>query len=294
MRRKNIACGDLILDISAWTFTLVVLITTLFPFIYVFSCSISDPAAVNAGKVLITPVGFTLKAYTIILSSSELWLRYYNTLWYVVVGTFINVVTTVIAAYPLSRKSFSMRNKIMFMFTFTMFFSGGMVPSFILINHLGLMNTRWAIVIPSAASAWYIIIARTYILSIPESLIESAKIDGAKEVQVLLKIILPLCKPIMAVIVLWACISYWNTYFQALLFLNDQKLHPIQLYLAKVLLSQQNKMLGESSGLIREKSIYINLLKYAVIIVTIFPILCVYPFLQKYFIKGIMIGSIKG
>jgi putative aldouronate transport system permease protein len=273
-------------------------LTTLYPFIYVASMSISGVEAVNLQKVWLYPIDISFKAYGMILNNSNIWGSYYNTLWYTVVGTFINLVMTILGAYPLSRREFFARNFIMVFIVFTMFVSGGLIPSFILVNKLGLYNTRWAIVLPAAVGTMNIILMRIYFMtSIPLELIESAKIDGCNDIGILLKIILPLSKPIIAVITLFVAVGFWNSYFTAVLYLPNSKLQPVTILLQKILISNQTNMLMDPSVSIAEKQAlysYGAQLKYSTVIVTILPIVCVYPFLQKYFVKGIMLGALKG
>lgn len=244
-------------------------------------------------SIWLLPKGFSLESYKLVFENPDIWTAYYNTIWYVVVGTLINVIMTMLASYPLSRKKFFLRNQLMLFISFTMFFSGGIVPGFILIKWLNLYNTRWAIVIPGAVGAWYVIIARQYLQTIPDSIHECATIDGAGELRIMLQIFMPLAKPILAVLTLFYAVGHWNQYFAALLYLPNQKLQPIQLYLVKVLIQNSEEALRNMPGGM-DRSQYAAQLKYAVIIVTILPILTIYPFLQKYFVKGVMIGSIKG
>jgi len=267
---------------------------TLYPFLYVLSSSISDPVMVATRQVRLLPKGFSLQSYQMILSNPNVYLAYYNTLWYVVVGTAINAFLTMLAAYPLSRRSFFLGNAIMLFIVFTMFFSGGLIPTFLLVKNLGLYNTRWAIVLSSALSAWSVILARTYIRStIPESLYESAKIDGANDIRILWSIIIPLCKPIIAVVILFSAVARWNSFFDALIYLPDTKLHPMQLFLRRVLLMASDELVGSARS-VGSRSALSEQLRFTVIMVTILPIICIYPFLQRYFVKGVMIGAVKG
>jgi putative aldouronate transport system permease protein len=272
----------------------VLMVITLYPFLYTLSSSISDPYAVAKRQVVLWPKGFSLVSYKMVLNNSEIYQYYYNTLWYVVVGTTINVFMTLIAAYPLSRRKFFLRNQIMMFIAFTMFFSGGLIPTFLLVRGLGLYNTRWAIVLPTAVEVWNIIITRTYMQStIPDSLCESATIDGANDLAILWKIVLPLSKPIIAVILLFSAVAHWNSFFPALIYLSDKSLHPMQLFLRRVLLIVSEELVASAQGT-SERSVIGEQIRYTVIMVTIIPIICVYPFLQKYFVKGVMIGAIKG
>lgn len=272
----------------------IAMIITLYPFIYTLSSSISDPYAVAKRQIVLLPKGFSLESYKMVLDNPEIYRYYYNTIWYVVVGTSINLIMTLIAAYPLSREKFFLRDHIMMFISFTMFFSGGLIPTFLLVRGLGLYNTRWAIVLPTAVSVWNVIITRTYMQSnIPDSLWESATIDGANDLVILCKITLPLSKPILAVILLFSAVSHWNSYFPALIYLADKDLHPMQLFLRRILLIVSEDLVASAQGT-SERSAIGEQIRYTVIMVTIIPIICVYPFLQKYFVKGVMIGAIKG
>ncbi|MDR2376521.1 MAG: carbohydrate ABC transporter permease [Treponema sp.] len=265
---------------------------TLYPFLYVFSMSISAPEHVIARDVYFWPKGFGLDGYRLALENPTIWRSYYNTVWYTLIGTCVNVVMTILAAYPLSRDNFVLRRPVSIMITITMFLSGGMIPFFIIVSRMGLYNTRLAMILPFAVSAWNILIARTFYSQISESLAEAAKIDGANEFQILVRIMIPLSKAIMAVLALFYAVGYWNSYFWALVFLRDPDLQPLQIYLYKILIQlQQDTMGGMQINIVRAAAT--EQLKYAAIMITILPILAVYPFLQKHFVKGVMIGAIK-
>jgi putative aldouronate transport system permease protein len=282
-------------EIVNYIFLAILTMLTLYPLLYVFSMSISAPEAVMANKVVLLPIGFTLKSYNMILMNREILSYYFNSVWYAVVGTVGTLLITMLAAYPLSRKQFVLRSPFLLMITITMFFGGGMIPSFILIKNLGLYNTRWAIVLPGIVGAWNIIIARIFINdTIDESLIEAAKIDGYNDMRILFKLIIPMSTPILAYLALGTAVGFWNSYFSALIYLPDKKLHPIQLFLMRILIQNSSEAAhrgGAADTLELYK--YAISIKYAAIMVTIAPILCIYPFLQKYFVKGIMIGAIK-
>lgn len=287
--------GERIADILLILVMLFVILITLIPFVYVISMSISDPLAVLQKKVWLWPVGFSTGAYKLVFHTGGVLRAYYNTIWYTVVGTFINVAMTVLAAYPLSRRTFVGRKYFMVFIVITMFFSGGIIPTYILVQDLGLYNTRWAMVLPGAANAFLIIVARTFFqTTIPESLIEAAKIDGANDLKVVWKIVLPLSKPILAVLSLFYAVAHWNDYFTPLIYLPDSKLQPLSIFLSKVLLQNNEGLLGVggAANTTVQSALTIQL-KYALIIVVIVPIICVYPFLQKHFVKGILIGSLK-
>lgn len=268
------------------------LCVTLYPFLYVVSASISDPFALGRGEVWLWPVGFQFNSYKRVLGDPQIWSSYYNTIWFVVVGTSINLFLTTVTAYPLSRRYFGGRNKVMMFIAFTMFFSGGMVPTYLLVKSLGLMNQRLAVVLPMAISTWNMIIMRTFFEGIPSELEEAAKIDGGNDLGILVRIFLPLSKPVIAVMVLFYAVAHWNSWFNAMLYINDTDKYPLQMLLRKILIQfDQNTIMVD---VLQGRDVVGQSIRYATIIVSTLPILCVYPFLQKYFVKGVMIGAIKG
>jgi len=274
----------------------LLLITVMYPLIYVLSSSFSSGTAVSAGRVLLWPVDFSTTGYEIIFSYKLVWTGYWNTIIYTVVGTALNVVLTIMAAYPLSRRDFYGKNIYMTLFMITMFFSGGMIPNYILMTKLHLTDTRWAIILSGAISVYNMIIMRTYFQnSIPYELFEAARIDGISDWGYLFKIVLPLSRAIMAVIVLYYAVAHWNSYFNAMLYLRDRDLYPLQLVLRDIL-NASNVDLSQidDAELLAQMTGAADLIKYALIVVSTVPILCVYPFVQKYFEKGVMIGSVKG
>lgn len=295
--KKNRDISDYVLDYLAYFICIFAGVVTLYPFIYILSMSISDPKHVISQSVWLLPKGLSFQALKIVIDNQGLLRSYYNTIWYTVVGTTINVIMTLCAAYPLSRKRFILKKPITFMIALTMFFGGGLIPSFILINNLGLYNTRWAIVLPGAVAAWYIIIARTFLSNIPDSMYESPKLDGASEFRILTSIYFPLSLPLVAVLTLFYAVNHWNSYFSALLYLPNKKLQPLQVLLVSVLTRESSDtiMMSADPAMARsDRSLVSVQIRYAVIIVVITPIIIVYPFLQKYFVKGVMIGAIKG
>ena len=270
-----------------------VLIITLYPFLYVFANSVSDPIATVKNEVYLWPVGFQLKTYSQLLESNDLLTSYYNT----VVGTIVSTFVVLMAAYPLSRKEFCLRRPLNTVFLFTMYFSGGIVPIYITINKLGLYDTRWAIILPVACNVYNMIVARTYFVTISESLIESAKLDGANDLVIFSRIVIRLSKSVIAVLVLFAAVSYWNTYLNAVLYLPSPELQPLQMFLYKLLVQGLSNAAGNSGAagqMSLERSMNVTQYKYAAIILTVLPIVCVYPFVQKHFVKGVMIGAVKG
>ena len=271
------------------------LVALLYPLVFIVSASISDPSAIMAGKVVLLPVGFTLKAYQAVASYPKIWTGFANSLFYTAVGTLVNLVVTILAGYALSRKDMVGHNFFIFLFAFTMLFSGGIVPTYLVVNQLGLINTRWALIIPQALSVWNLIITITYFrTSIPVELLESAQLDGCSDFQYLVRVVMPLSGPIVAVLALFYAVGHWNEYFSALLYLSKPDLYPLQIILRTILVQNQvdfTMIDVRSYAAIQGMR---ELLKYALIVVSSIPVLIIYPFVQKYFVKGIMIGAIKG
>ena len=293
---KNQSTGDKIFIVSVYAILSLILVIVLYPLIYVVSASFSDPQAVISGKVVLWPVDVTLRGYQAVFKNPKIITGFANSLFYMFVGTAINLVMTMLCAYPLSRKEFTARNKIAALFVFTMYFSGGLVPSYMIVSKLGLINTRWAMLIPTAMSTYNMIIARTYMVnSIPDELYEAAQLDGCSPFKYLLKVIVPLSKPIIAVLARYYGIAKWNNYFDAMLYLNDPSKWPITMVLREILIQNQidPTMLTDASALSKLQGMT-ELLKYSVIVVASVPVLMIYPFVQKYFVKGVTIGAVKG
>ena len=250
------------------------------------------------GKVVLWPKGITLVSYEELLHYKRIWSGYANTIFYTVVGTLVNLVMTVCGAYPLSRKDFMPRHVVMIMLMITMYFSGGLIPTYLVVSKLGLVNTRWAMIIPGAMSVYNMIVTRTYFMnSIPSSLQEAATLDGASSFQYLIRVVLPLSKPILAVIGLYYAVGHWNDFYSALIYIYDDSMLPLQSFLRDILMSTKltlNNMSGVDMATAAAKAQLAQTLKYSVIIVSTVPVLCIYPFIQKYFVKGVMIGSVKG
>ena len=290
------AGSDRLFDRINYTFLTILLIIVMYPLYLVVISSISDPDSVNNGTVWLIPQGFTLEGYEHILAESKIWIGYRNSLLYTVLGTAINVTLTLTAGYALSRSDMAGRNIFMFVIVFTMFFGGGLIPSYLLVKDLGMLNSVWALVIPNAVSAYNIIIARTFFQStIPSELLEAAEIDGCSNTRFFLRIALPLSVPIIAVIALFSAVGHWNSYFQAMIYLRDEALYPLQIILREILIANetQDQMVGNIVDVSEQQRIA-DLMKYGVIIVASAPLLVLYPLLQRYFVKGVMIGSIKG
>ena len=297
MLKYKKTAGDRVFDLVLALFVLIVVAITLYPLIYIFSMSISDPIAAARGQVYLLPKGFDLTAIKKVLSDSSIWTYYYNTLWYTVVGTVLGVITTCLAAYPLSRKEFRLRGAFMRFIIVTMFFSGGLIASYMVTaKFLNLYNTRWAIVLPGLTSAWYIIVARTYFESLPEEVIESARIDGASEFRIFGQLVLPLSKPILGVLTLYYAVGYWNSYFSAMIYLSKKELQPLALYIKSVVIQNSLESVGGSltSMSINASALLSTLqLKYAVIVVSVIPMLLIYPLISGNLEKGLMIGAVK-
>ena len=277
----------------------IVLVLTLYPLIYVLSASFSDPVSVTTGKVTLLPVQPTLDGYATIFQYGPIWLGYRNTLFYTIVGTLINMAVTLPCAYALSRRDFVGRNVLSIFFAFTMFFSGGLIPTYLVVKQLKMLNTVWALLLPTAMSVWNMIIARTYFQnSIPAGLEEAATIDGCSNLKLFFQIILPLSQPIIAVLILYYAVGHWNEYFNALIYLNDQNIYPLQLILRNILLLDQMFDMMDSDPEARQEMMRLLQMKesmiFGIIVLSTLPVMVLYPFLQKFFVKGVMIGAIKG
>jgi putative aldouronate transport system permease protein len=294
MNRIKGSPGEKVWTGLIYLFLLVLGAATLYPFIYVFSNSISDPNAVFQMKIKVLPVGFSLEGYKMILTNPRVWQAYYNTIWYVVVGVSFNIFMTITYAYPLSRKEFTARKYFMVFTAIPMFFSCSIIPSLLLIIRLGLYNTRWALILPGAISLFGTVMARVFFqTTIPDSLVESARIDGANDAKILTAVVMPLSLPIITVIGLFTAVSYWNMYVPALLYLPGvPKYQPLQVYLQRILIANVSDVNSPDVNAFK-RALFAIQLKYAIIMVATLPILLSYPFLQKYFVKGVMVGAIK-
>lgn len=273
----------------------IMLIITLYPLIYVLSASFSSAEAVSTGQVVLLPVDFSLRGYQEVFDYHVIWMGYKNTIFYTVVGTCINIVMTMFAAFALSQKMLPGRGFFTFLFTFTMLFNGGIIPSYLQYRNLGILNTRWALLLPGAISVYNMVVTRTFIQNIPHELCEAAEIDGCSDARYFVSILLPLSKAIIAVIALYYAVGHWNSYFNAMLYINKQDLHPLQIFLRNILvLNTMDASAITDPEEIKAMEGMRDLLKYALIVVATAPILCVYPMIQKYFAKGVMVGSLKG
>jgi putative aldouronate transport system permease protein len=271
-------------------------LSVLYPLIYIVSASLSSADAVMAGRVWLFPVEFGVEGYKAAFKDKYIWIGFANSFYYTVFGTLINVVLTVLAAYPLSRRDLAGRNWVMVFLVFTMFFNGGLIPNYLLVKDLGMLNTSWAMLIPAAMSVFNVIIARTYFqMTIPTELLEASQIDGATDFSFLLRVVLPVSGPILAVLTLFYAAGHWNAFFNALIYLKTKELFPLQLVLRDILIRNQidpstitdPEIMAVNQGLA-------ELLKYSLIIISSLPLLLFYPFVQKHFVKGVMLGSVKG
>lgn len=293
-RNVRMSRGDRIFGLVNAALLWIVSIIMLYPLLYVVACSFSDPLSVVQSKITLLPQGATLAAYERVFRNEMIMSGYKNTLVYTLLGTAINVVITLMTAYPLSRPDLVGKKAVNSMIAFTMLFSGGMVPTFLVVKDLGLMDSVWAIVLPGAMSAWNMFIVKNYYMtSIPRELIEAADVDGASDIRAYLSIVTPLSAPIVAVMVLYYGVGHWNAYFDALLYLRDKARYPLQLVIRTFFTASDYAEQGGGSG--DTAMLLINeTMKYALIVIASAPILCLYPLLQRYFIKGVMLGAIKG
>lgn len=283
-----------IFDVFNTTLLCLLVAITAYPCMYVLFASMSDGLTLISGnKLLFWPKDFQLESYKRVFANPMLWVGYKNTLIYVVAGTAVNLLLTCFAAYGLSRLYLPGRKTMMKLIIFTMFFSGGMIPSYLLVMNLGMINTIFAMILPGAISTWNLIILRSAFMALPPSLEESAKIDGANDFVILFRIMIPLALPALSVILLYYAVGHWNAFFSALIYLRDREMYPIQMVLREILILNDSSMLvGMSDSMDRMQETIP--LKYATIVVSSLPILFLYPFLQKYFVQGMMIGAIKG
>ena len=287
--------SDAVFDVVVNVIGGIIVLIVLIPLIFVLAASFSDPDLVIRGKVLLLPKGFTTKAYVMVFENEDIWRGFINSCFYTAAGTAISVVLTILAAYPLSRKNFAGRGIFMMLILFTMYFSGGMIPTYLLVKNLGMYNTVWALLIPAALSTYNLIVARTFFEnSIPSELYEAGTLDGCNNLQMLVQIVLPLSKAILAVLVLYYAVDIWNAYFDALIYIRDADMHPLQIVLRNILLLGQTEQMGTNDAGMAEKIKMAEAVKYSAIVVSSIPMLIIYPFVQKYFVRGVMIGAVKG
>lgn len=292
--------GDRVLDIAIYILLILLALICLYPLYQVVVVSVSDPTVVmKKNGMLLIPEGFHLDAYKIVFSNKNIASGFKNTAFYILVGTSLQLLTTATGAYVLSKKNVMLKKPIMVYFTITMYFGGGIIPSFLLINKMHLMNTPWAILLPGAVSVWDIIIMRTQFVNIPDGLKEVAMIDGASDFTILTRVLLPLSGSVIAVLVLFSAVGYWNMWYEPMIYLTKRSQYPIQSVLREILIDSNSQMMAGAGRAQTRFDVKTNvaaqtLVKYANIVVCTVPILAVYPFLQKYFVKGVMVGSLKG
>ena len=286
---------DLLFDIVLYSICAVMLVLVIYPLWFIVIASFSDPSAVAGGHVWILPVGFTLDGYDELFKQAEVWTGYRNTIAYTVLGTIVGLAVNIPAAFALSRKDLWGRKVLMGLYVFTMFFSGGMIPIFLTVQEMGFYNNFWVMIIPFSVSAYNIIVARTFFeTSLPADLWDAAQIDGCGNLRYFFTMALPLSKAVISVIALWTAVGQWNGYFNALLYLRDAELHPLQLIMRNILITNQvfaSMGTGEAAMIAMRRA---NLVRYSMIIIATVPIMCVYPFIQKYFDQSVMIGAVKG
>jgi len=292
MKRTSIA--SLLFDICVNVILVFVVFITLYPFVYVASVSLSEPYAVLQNRVTFFPVGLNFNAYRAVAANPFIWISYKNTIIYTVAGTAVNMLLTTTMAYSLSKKYLFGRKFFSIFIVFTMFFSGGIIPNYILVKNLGLIDSMWSLILPIAIGTWNLMVMRTYFQGLPEETEEAATIDGCNPAQVLARIVLPESKPILATITLFYAVWHWNAYFSALIYLNDKEKYPLQILLQQILITGETSFTSTVVGMTDTRLLISDTVKYATIIVAILPVIIIYPFLQKYFIKGILIGSVKG
>lgn len=290
-KKKKINLFDIVVHIISGFLLLIV----LYPLIVVLSSSFSDPALVATGQVVLLPKGINFEGYKAVFSNADIMVGYANTVFYTVVGTIINLIVTVPAGYALTKNKVPGRNLFMTLFMITMYFSGGLIPTFLLVKALGLYNTRWVLLILGAFSTYNCIICRSFFAAMPQELEEAAEIDGCNPLRTFIQIILPLSKALLGVMVLYFGVAHWNSYFNAMIYIKEDHMQPLQVFLRRILILAQSAMNVEEGGeWAQAMADREALIRYAVIVVSSAPLLIVYPFLQKYFDKGVLIGSVKG
>lgn len=284
--------SEKIFDTCNTIFLLALVVITLYPLYYVLVASVSDPMRIyNTGGLLLTPQGFNVENYIKAFNYGPIWIGYRNTIFYVLAGGFLSVLLTIMGAYALTRKGLPGRNGVMFAILFTMYFNGGLIPRYLVIKELGMLDTIWAVLLPGCIATFNLIITISYFNGLPYELEEASKMDGASDYVVLFKIMLPLAKPIIAVISLYYMVAIWNNYFGPMIYLDDPNLKPLQVVLRDILIQSKAEDLVGQEG---DVSSYAEGMKYAIIVIATVPMLSIYPFIQKYFVKGVTIGAVKG
>jgi putative aldouronate transport system permease protein len=288
------SAGDKVFLISIYVILSLVFIVVLYPLVYIVSSSFSSPAAVTSGRVWLWPVDLSLRGYTLLFENPKIMTGYANSLFYTTAGTIISVILTIMISYPLSRKTFFGKNALMMMITFTMLFSGGLIPTYMVVREVGLIDSRWALLIPNAIWVWQVIIARSFFQnSIPDELIDSSEMDGCSDFRFIRSVVIPLSKPIIAVLVLMYAVGQWNAYFDALIYLKSANLFPLQLILRSIIIENNSSGIMDAMKLVERQQLAESL-KYSLIVVATLPVLIIYPFVQRYFVQGMLVGSVKG
>jgi len=297
-KRVGLPIEDRVFMVANYALLSILFIVVLYPLVYIVSSSFSSTRAVIAGEVVLFPVEFSLKGYEAVFATGKVMRGYLNTFFYTVFGTVFNMILTVLAAYPLSRPDFKPRRFLLLMYTFTMFFGGGLIPYYLLVRNLGLINSPWALVVLGGISTYNVILMRTFFeANISRELLDAAQIDGCSDFRFLLQIVLPLSKAVLAVITLFYAVGHWNEYFIAMIVLNDADLFPLQIVLREILIVNSidtAMMSGVDTRFLEARQGLAELLKYSLIVVASVPVLIIYPFVQRHFVKGVMIGAIKG
>lgn len=295
--------ADKVFKVFLYLFMFVAVLIVLYPLIYIISASVSDPFAINSGAVWLFPKGFNLNGYKVIFQYGDIWRGYMMTFFYTITGTSVSLFITIPCAYAISRPDFGGRKWFTNFMLVTMFLSGGLIPTYLLVKSLGMVNTVWAIIIPNAVSVYNIIVTRSFFQSaIPWEMQEAAKVDGASDLQIFFRLVLPLSAPIIAVMALFYGVGQWNDYFNSLVYLQNKALYPLQMVLRQILVLQDLQQGAASGAAVSQsaaqaaysKEQLVAVIKYGVMIVSSLPVILIYPFLQRYFVKGVLIGSLKG
>lgn len=294
MKRFEKDVGDIIFDIIIYIFIGIAVVVCVYPFIYIVSISISSPAAVNRGEVYLFPVDLDFEAMKTVLRFKQLWVSFGNTVFYTVAGTFLNIVFTCLAAYPLSRKSFFLRKKLNFLLAFTMYFSGGLIPIYLVVTGIGLYNSRLAMLLPVLVSAYNVMICRSAFESVSEELYENAALEGANDFVILRKIAVPVIKPTLAVLTLYYAVAHYNDFFNAMLYISDRNKEPLQSFLRRILLQASMEIMQTTSidmAALNQSTLQV---RYVCIVVAIVPVMILVPLVHKYLVQGTMLGAVKG
>lgn len=289
------SASDKLLDLIIWTLVIFAVTVTAYPFLYVVSVAFSDGAAVARGDVFLFPVGFSLETFKMVMQYDQLWVAYGNTIFYTILGTVLNIIFTCLAAYPLSRKHFFLRRKLNFFVAFTMYFSGGLIPTYMVVTGMGLYNNRLAVILPVLLSTYNMMICRSAMEAVPEDLFECASLEGANDFYMLTRIAVPLIKPTLAVLTLYYAVARYNDFFNAMLYLGKSELQPLQMFLRRILILSSSEIL-QQAGTAGAAAAAQNTLKirYVCIVLAAVPIFCITPFVQKYLVSGTMLGAVKG